>query len=108
MFARESYGIVTWHMIDFHLLDSPYVDIIVSMWNNKLHLNESILRTRGARGISMNSEFVKNVILRRASRFVGTSIADSFTVRRRYSRLNYNQRRKGIIFKVISLTNIHV
>jgi len=35
----------------------------------------------------MNSELVKNVILRRASKFVGTSIADSFTVKRRYSRL---------------------
>ena len=46
-------------------------------------LNESILRTRGARGMSMNNEFVKNAILLRASRFVGTSKADSFTVNSR-------------------------
>jgi hypothetical protein len=46
-----------------------------------LNLNESILRTRGARGISMNNEFVKNAILLRTSLFVGTSIADSFTVK---------------------------
>jgi hypothetical protein len=51
------------------------------------NLKESILRTLGARGMSMNSELVKNDILRRASRLVGTSIADSFTVKRRYSRL---------------------
>jgi hypothetical protein len=51
------------------------------------NLNESILRTLGARGMSMNREFVKNAILRRASRFVGTSIADSFTVNRRCKRL---------------------
>lgn len=44
-------------------------------------LNESILRTLGARGISMNKELVKNAILLRASRFVGTSMADSFTVK---------------------------
>lgn len=51
------------------------------------NLNESILRTLGARGMSMNREFVKNAILRRASRLVGTSIADSFTVKRRCKRL---------------------
>lgn len=47
------------------------------------NLNESILRTRGARGISMNNEFEKNAILLRTSLFVGTSMADSFTVRSR-------------------------
>lgn len=47
------------------------------------NLNESILRTRGARGISMNNEFVKNAILLRTSLFVGTSMADSLTVRSR-------------------------
>lgn len=51
------------------------------------NLNESIFLTFGARGISMNKEFVKNEILLRASRFVGTSMADSFTVSRRYRRL---------------------
>lgn len=55
-----------------------------NIWSHHLKyksdLNESILRTPGARGISMNNEFVKNAILLRASRFVGTSSADSFTV----------------------------
>jgi hypothetical protein len=51
------------------------------------NLNDSILRTLGARGMSMNRELVKKAILRRASRFVGTSIADSFTVKRRCRRL---------------------
>ena len=46
-------------------------------------LNESILRTRGARGISMNNELVKNETLLRTSLFVGTSTADSFTVKSR-------------------------
>lgn len=56
---------------------------INALEGKSLHLKESIFLTRGARGISMNNEFVKNVILRRASRFVGTSTADSFTVRSR-------------------------
>lgn len=51
--------------------------------NYEQHLNESILCTRGARGISMNNEFVKKEILLRASRLVGTSTADSFTVKSR-------------------------
>lgn len=58
--------------------------------NRVLNLNESILRTLGARGMSMNKEFEKNAILLRASRFVGTSMADSFTVNRRYRRLICN------------------
>lgn len=48
-----------------------------------LNLNESILRMRGARGISMNNELVKNAILLRTSLLVGTSMADSFTVKSR-------------------------
>jgi len=44
------------------------------------YLNESILRTLGALGISINKEFVKNAMRRRASKFTGTSIADSLTV----------------------------
>lgn len=46
-----------------------------------------MLRTLGADGISINNEFVKNVILLRASRFKGTSLADSLTVRSRWRRL---------------------
>lgn len=49
--------------------------------NRSTDLKESIFLTRGARGISINSEFAKKAILLRASRFVGTSIADSFTVK---------------------------
>jgi hypothetical protein len=50
-------------------------------------LKESIFLTRGARGMSMKREFVKKAILLLASRFAGTSMADSLTVRRRYSLL---------------------
>jgi hypothetical protein len=35
-------------------------------------LNDIMLRTCGALGIFINSEFEKKVILRRASKFVGT------------------------------------
>lgn len=64
---------------------------IVHLTKHELYLNESILRTGGARGISMNKEFVKNDILRRASRLVGTSMADSLTVKSKYRRLIYNK-----------------
>ena len=43
--------------------------------------NESMFRTLGASGISINKELVKKVRRLLASRFEGTSIADSFTVR---------------------------
>jgi hypothetical protein len=43
----------------------------------------NIFRTFGAFGISIKREFAKKDILLLASRFVGTSIADSFTVSRR-------------------------
>jgi hypothetical protein len=39
-----------------------------------------MLRTGGALGILIKSEFAKKVILRRASKFVGTYMADSFVV----------------------------
>lgn len=45
------------------------------------NLKENILRTCGARGNFMNKEFAKKVILRRASKFIGTFIADSLTVK---------------------------
>uniref|UniRef100_A0A0A9GXU1 ATGSL11 (Glucan synthase-like 11) n=1 Tax=Arundo donax TaxID=35708 RepID=A0A0A9GXU1_ARUDO len=41
-------------------------------------LKDIMLRTCGALGIFMKSEFAKNLILRLASKFVGTYIADSF------------------------------
>lgn len=44
---------------------------------------ESMLRILGASGISMNREFEKKVRRLRASKFDGTSIADSLTVSKR-------------------------
>jgi len=41
---------------------------------------ESILRTLGAKGISINNEFEKNEIRLLASKLDGTSMADSFVV----------------------------
>jgi hypothetical protein len=49
----------------------------------KTYEKGNIFRTLGAFGISINREFAKNDIRLLASRFVGTSIADSFTVSRR-------------------------
>lgn len=57
------------------------IDSIKNVDNWSTYLKESIFLTRGARGISIKSEFEKKAILLRASRFVGTSIADSFTVK---------------------------
>ena len=53
----------------------------------KTYEKESILRTLGATGMSINNEFEKKEIRLLASRFDGTSIADSFTVSKRSSRL---------------------
>lgn len=44
-------------------------------------LKESMSRTFGALGIFMYKEFVKKVMRRRASIFIGTLMADSLTVR---------------------------
>lgn len=49
--------------------------------------NESILRTLGAEGMSINNELEKKDIRLLASKFDGTSIADSFTVSSKYNRL---------------------
>jgi hexokinase len=73
-------------LLQYHLKPTAICNIVSKLLYEN-NLNESILRTLGARGMSMNREFVKNAILRRASRFVGTSIADSFTVKRRCKRL---------------------
>lgn len=45
-------------------------------------MKENIFRDVGAHGISINKEFVKNAIRLHASRFIGTSIADSFIVKK--------------------------
>ena len=48
---------------------------------------ESIFRTLGAEGISINNELEKKDMRLLASKFDGTSIADSLTVSNRYSLL---------------------
>lgn len=45
------------------------------------YLKDSMLRTLGALGIVINKELAKKVMRRRASKFIGTLIADSFTVK---------------------------
>jgi hypothetical protein len=50
----------------------------------------------------MNSEFAKKVILRRASKFVGTSIAESFIVNNKCNRTNWEQ---NIYFSIKQLRN---
>lgn len=49
----------------------------------KTHEKESMLRTLGAEGMSMNNELEKKDIRLLASKFDGTSIADSVTVSNR-------------------------
>lgn len=58
-----------------------------------------MFRTFGAFGISIKREFAKKDILLLASRFVGTSIADSFTVSKRWSLFIWNQHKVGIVDK---------
>ena len=55
--------------------------------NSLLYLNDNMSHTGGALGMLMNKEFVKKAMRRRASRFNGISIADSFTVSNKYSLL---------------------
>ena len=59
---------------------------------SRTDLKESILRTFGAGGIIINKEFVKNVIRRRASKFVGTFMADSLTVKSKWSLITYRKK----------------
>ena len=55
--------------------------------NSLLYLNDSMSHTGGALGIPINKEFVKNAMRLRASKFDGTSMADSLTVSSKYSLL---------------------
>lgn len=55
-----------------------------------MDLKDIILRTFGADGIFINKEFAKKVILRRASKFIGTFIADSLTVNSKCSLITCN------------------
>ena len=50
---------------------------------HKYYLNDSMLRTLGAAGISMKREVEKNEMRRRASEFDGTSATFSFVLRSR-------------------------
>ena len=55
-------------------------NISVNQCSTTTDLNEIMSRTFGALGIFINKEFAKKVIRRRASKFVGTFMADSLTV----------------------------
>lgn len=61
---------------------------------SRTDLKENILRTFGAGGIIINKEFVKKVIRRRASKFIGTFIADSLTVKSKWSLVTYGVKKK--------------
>lgn len=54
---------------------------------HRTHEKESILRILGAEGMSINKELEKKEMRLLASRFDGTSIADSFTVSNKYNLL---------------------
>lgn len=56
-------------------------------YNLETHEKESMFRTFGASGIFIKSELLKKEMRLLASRLVGTSIADSLTVRSKYSLL---------------------
>ena len=52
-----------------------------------IYLKESIFRTLGAAGMSINNEFEKKEMRLLASKLDGTSIADSFSVSNRWTLL---------------------
>lgn len=54
--------------------------ITLQLIKKRAYEKESILRTLGAKGISINNEFEKNEIRLLASKLDGTSMADSFVV----------------------------
>lgn len=60
---------------------------MVIICGGKIYQKESILRTLGAVGMSINNEFEKKDMRLLASKLDGTSIADSFTVSNRWSLL---------------------
>lgn len=57
------------------------------IFSHKTYEKESILRTLGADGMSINNELEKKDIRLLASKFDGTSMADSFTVSNKYNLL---------------------
>jgi len=70
------------------------------------HLKEIISCTRGALGIFIKSEFAKKVILRRASKFVGTSIAESFIVNNKCSRTNFSLQKSSFIISIFRFVKL--
>lgn len=78
---------------------------------SKTYEKESILRTLGADGISINNEFEKNDIRLRASKLDGTSMADSFTVSSKYNLLICRKKWKAVNkshqSRVISCNKLH-
>lgn len=89
---------------------------MVNAW--RAYEKESIFRTLGAVGMSINNELEKKEIRLLASKLDGTSIADSFTVSNRWSlliciennavmqkqsqELIRGARRKFLLYKIIS------
>lgn len=61
------------------------------------NLKDIMSRTLGAFGIFINKEFAKNVIRRRASKFWGTFMADSLTVKSKWSLITYIQKKLRLI-----------
>lgn len=62
------------------MMHCDHISISNRWFSQKTYEKESILRTLGAEGMSINNEFEKNEMRRLASKLVGTSIADSLTV----------------------------
>ncbi|PIA41498.1 hypothetical protein AQUCO_02200133v1 [Aquilegia coerulea] len=75
----DSFPIITLYIVKLLFYSSKTVSFLKFI--SQSNLKESMLRTFGALGIFINKELVKKVIRRRASRFIGTFIADSFTVK---------------------------
>jgi len=64
-----------------------------------------MLRTFGAIGMSINKEFEKKEIRLLASKLDGTSMADSFVVSNKWSRLIYPKKGKEVIKKALHNLN---
>lgn len=64
-----------------------------------------MLRTFGARGMSINSEFEKKEIRLLASKLEGTSMADSFVVSSKWSRLIFPKQIENKSLKILHKSN---
>jgi predicted acyltransferase len=63
-------------------------------------------RTFGAFGMFINKEFAKKVIRRRASKFDGTFMADSFVVKSKWSLRTYREMLNNIKIEDVYVTNM--